>query len=226
MPPKRKSWLPFSKKSDPTVVESESESKEAAPPPSAFKSPDLDTTDRLRPIQFSPNRLQTLYVTPSERNLYLAAMSQLDENPPHLALWSDPAPSLPHINSTDAIPSPINEGGGWPERQQSPIPIDPRLVTSPEARTNGGLQIRDEFKRHAPAKEVRHANMALTGAGGLRFTRFPANVLLDLEKLFPANKVVTESKEGLLGMGNGVVAFWKVKMFGSMWKRTGAEELE
>ena len=68
--------------------------------------------------------------------------------------------------------------------------------------------------------------MALTGAGGLRFTRFPANVLVDLEKLFPRNKVVTESKEGLLGMGNGVVAFWKVKMFGSMWKRTGAEELE
>jgi hypothetical protein len=30
----------------------------------------------------------------------------------------------------------------------------------------------------------------------------------------------------LMAMGNGVVAFWKVKMFGSMWKRTGAEELE
>jgi hypothetical protein len=224
MPPKRKSWLPFSKKIDPTSIEAQAESKETAPPPSAFKDP--EPTDRLRPIQFSPNRLQTLYVTPSERNLYLAAMSQLDENPPHLALWSDPAPSLPHINSTDAIPSPINEGGGWPERQQSPIPTDPRLVTSPEARSNGGLQIRDEFRKQAPAKEVRYANMALTGAGGLRFTRFPANVLLDLEKLFPANKVVTESKEGLLGMGNGVVAFWKVKMFGSMWKRTGAEELE
>lgn len=222
MPPKRKSWLPFSKKTDPAVVESES--KGAAPPPSAFKDP--DPTDRLRPIQFSPNRLQTLYVTPSERNLYLAAMSQLDENPPHLALWSDPAPSLPHIDSTDAISSPINEGGGWPERQQSPIPIDPRLVTSPEARFNGGLQIRDEFRRLAPAKEVRYANMALTGAGGLRFTRFPANVLVDLERLFPANKVVAESKEELLSMGNAGVPFWKVKMLGSMWKRTGAEELE
>lgn len=223
MPPKRKSWLPFSKKTDPTF--DPTPSTEAAPPPSAFKDPET-TTDRLRPIQFSPNRLQTLYVTPSERNLYLAAMSQLDENPPHLALWSDPAPSLPHINSTDAISSPTNEGGGWPERQQSPIPIDPRLVTSPEARHNGGLQVRDEFKRHAPAKEVRYANMALTGGGGLRLTRFPANVLVDLEKLFPKNKVVTESAEGLMRMGNGVVGFWKVKMFGSMWKRTGAEELE
>jgi hypothetical protein len=73
---------------------------------------------------------------------------------------------------------------------------------------------------------MRHANMALTGGGGLRFTRFPANVLVGLERLFPPNKVVTESAEGLLAMGNGVVSFWKVKMFGSMWKRAGAEELE
>jgi hypothetical protein len=49
---------------------------------------------------------------------------------------------------------------------------------------------------------------------------------MEVEKLFPPNKVVTETTEGLTAMGNGVVAFWKVKMFGSMWKRTGAEELE
>jgi len=99
-------------------------------------------------------------------------------------------------------------------------------LTSPEARNNGGLQIREEFRRHAPAKQVRYANMALTGGGGLRFTRFPANVLVDLERLFPANKVITESVEGLMAMGNGAMPFWKVKMFGSMWKRAGAEELE
>ena len=60
----------------------------------------------------------------------------------------------------------------------------------------------------------------------MRFTRFPANVLVDLERLFPANKVITESVEGLMAMGNGAMPFWKVKMFGSMWKRAGAEELE
>jgi hypothetical protein len=86
--------------------------------------------------------------------------------------------------------------------------------------------VREEFRRLAPAKQVQHASMALTGGGGMRFTRFPANVLMDVEKLFPPNKVVTETTEGLHAMGNGVVAFWKVKMFGSMWKRTGAEELE
>ena len=229
MPSKRKSWLPFSK----AKVDKSTDTTEAAQdatPPSAFKNPHPNNTDRLRPIQLSPNRLQTLYVTPSERNLYLAAMSQLDENPPHLALWSDPAPSLPHINTTQAIPSPIDEGGGWPDRlPQPPVPVpapNPKLVTSPEARTNGGLMVREEFRRLPPAKEVQYATMALTGAGGVRFTRFPANVLVDLEKLFPPNKVVTESAEGLMTMRNGVVPFWKVKMFGSMWKRTGAEELE
>lgn len=86
--------------------------------------------------------------------------------------------------------------------------------------------IREEFRRLAPTKQAQHATMALTGGGGIRFIRFPAHVLLELEKLMPANKVVTETKEGLASMGQGVVPFWKVKMFGSMWKRSGAEELE
>jgi hypothetical protein len=68
--------------------------------------------------------------------------------------------------------------------------------------------------------------MALTGGGGIRFVRFPANILVELEKLLPTNKVVTESAEVLAGMGQAVMPFWKVKMFGSMWNRSGAEELE
>jgi hypothetical protein len=237
MASKRKSWLPFaSKTKDKTKGKGTQTSSNAEPPPSAFNDPELNDPERLRPIQFSPNRLQTLYVTPSERNLYLAAMSQLDENPPHLALWSDPAPSLPQIDHTPPISSPHENGMDWPQqpasvRGQAGSIIrnhdqNPKLVTSPEARTNGGLMVREEFRRLAPTKQAQHATMALTGGGGMRFIRFPANVLMELEKLFPPNKVATETAEGLAGMGHGVVPFWKVKMFGSMWKRSGAEELE
>lgn len=101
-----------------------------------------------------------------------------------------------------------------------------KLMASPEAQTNGGLMIRDEFRRLPPAKEVRHASMTLTAGGGLNFHRFPANVLMDLESHFPANKVPSESGESLRQKSTGVVPVYSVEMFGSLWKRAGSEELE
>lgn len=71
-----------------------------------FSAYSSDPQECLRPIQFEPNRVVTLYVSPSERDLYLAAMSQLDQNPPLLPLWTDPAPELPHLNPIDRLDPP------------------------------------------------------------------------------------------------------------------------
>lgn len=237
MPSKRKSWLPFSNgKSKPNDQDPGNERKEPSAEGGANGTEGLNNHQgqpsgeaRLRPIQFEPNRLATLYVTPSERNLYLAAMSQLDQSPPHLALWSDPAPSLPHIQRSQA-PLPAN----WPQSAQTvPMPMsmtgatrNAKLVTSPEAQTNGGLMIRDEFRRLPPAAQVRHASITLTAGGGLRFVQFPANVLIDLEEHFPANKVFSEPVSSLRQRSTNVVPLFSVDMFGSMWKRAGSEELE
>lgn len=101
-PLSRKSWFSFSRqkpKSD-GVPNSNSNSNR-------FSAYNSDPQERLRPIQFEPNRVATLYVSPSERNLYLAAMSQLDQSPPPLPLWTDPAPELPRLNPTDPLDPPL-----------------------------------------------------------------------------------------------------------------------
>lgn len=237
---KRQSWLPFSKKPKPQIgtdivaLESQDETRVTA---------EQAEEPTLRPIQFAPNRLATLYVTRSERNLYLAAMSSLDQNPPNLPLWSDPAPSLPLLERSQPIhppPLPARPEQVYPSvydhrppqspQQSRGLPIshhnNAKLMASPEAQTNGGLMIRDEFRRLPPAKEVRHASMTLTAGGGLRFYRFPANVLMDLEPHFPANKVLSEPGESLRQKSIGMVSVYSVDMFGSMWKRAGSEELE
>lgn len=245
MPSRRKSWLPFANRSNKAKING-TDSTALAPQDQTRETVEAQALDgqgneeRLRPIQFAPNRLATLYVTPSERNLYLAAMSQLDENPPHLPLWSDPAPSLPQIQRSQPIhppPLPARPHQPYPSdityNQQQPksLPMthhgnNAKLMASPEAQTNGGLMIRDEFRRLPPAKEVKHASMTLTASGGLRFYQFPANALLDLEPWFPANKVLSEPMASLRQKSTSVVPVYSVDMFGSMWKRAGSEELE
>lgn len=233
MPSKRKSWLPFSngksKTTDPDTAEQTDQAVPGIIGTEALSDHQPPLEERLRPIQFAPNRLATLYVTPSERNLYLAAMSQLDQNPPHLALWSEPAPSLPHIQRCQPPLAPPD----WP--QAPPIPPgtttamatkNAKLIASPEAQTNGGLMVRDEFRRLPPAKHVRHASITLTADGGLRFVQLPANVLIDFESHFPANKVLSEPISSLREKSAGIVPVFTVQMFGSMWKRAGSEELE
>lgn len=238
--PKRKSWLPFSKK-----PKSEENGTDPALDPQAQPTAPAEQVEvlTLRPIQFAPNRLATLYVTKSERNLYLAAMSALDQNPPNLPLWSDPAPSLPPLERSQPIhppPLPARPDHVYPSvydhrqplspQHKKPLPIshhnNAKLMASPEAQTNGGLMIRDEFRRLPPAKEVRHASMTLTSGGGLRFHQFPANVLMDVEPFLPASKVLSESGESLRQKSTGVVPVFWVEMFGSLWKCAGSEELE
>lgn len=240
MPSKRRSWLPFGngnrngnsknrEANDSEAAKGDEQGQQQQQGGTALPQvPEAGGEERLRPINFAPNRLATLYVTPSERNLYLAAMSQLDQNPPHLNLWSDPAPSLPQLSHSQPFQHTVP-----PPPPPAPAPTvanraihNSKLMASPEAQTNGGLMVRDEFRRLPPAKMVKFASMALTGGGGLRFTRFPANVLLDLEKGFPANKLLSEPGDSLKQKGTEVVPLWTVEMFASMWKRAGSEELE
>jgi hypothetical protein len=196
--------------------------------------------ERLRPIQFTPNRLQTLYVTPSERNLYLAAMAQLDRSPPPLPLWlqtdSQPSPSLPPIQHQPPISSPDRTGHrpdptsiDWPTL--SSMPRSPKMVTAPHLNlAQGGLMIREEFKRLPPPKSAQHALLALSGAANLRFTGFPVDVLSAVQDTLldawpPGLVSVGTPLEGL-SLIEGAQLVWRVQLAGVAWKRPGKEELQ
>ncbi|OCF32226.1 hypothetical protein I316_06140 [Kwoniella heveanensis BCC8398] len=215
-------------------------------PPSAWQDPE----ERLRPIQFAPNRIQTLYVTKSERDLYLAAMSQLDRAPPPLPLWMDPAPALPgftiplnpltppslpdrsiNSNSNCNHMRSMSEGTGYSHPLTS-RPLSPKLVTSPQM-GRSGLMVRDEFKRTDPPKVTRHALMALTPPASIRLTGFPVSLISALDVVLQENWM-----QGVAGRSHGAEALqdlagnegdgftWKVELEGKVWKRKGSEELD
>ncbi|WVF73198.1 hypothetical protein IAT40_008017 [Kwoniella sp. CBS 6097] len=211
-------------------------------PPSAWQDPE----ERLRPIQFAPNRIQSLYVTKSERDLYLAAMSQLDQAPPPLPLWTDPAPALPGFTiplnplTPTSLPNgsinsnhmrSMSEGTGYSHPLTS-RPLSPKLVTSPQM-GRSGLMVRDEFKRTDPPKTTRHALMALTPPASIRLTGFPTSVISALDVVLQESRA-----QGIVGRSHGAEALqemgesdgegftWKVELEGKAWKRKGSEELD
>lgn len=204
-----------------------------------FSAYSYDPQERLRLIQFEPNRVATLYVSLSERDLYLAAMSQLDQSPPLLPLWTDPAPQLPHLNPTDPLEPPRVPSAYtitkpalgldvWTDRLHNPK-LFPGGVYDPSSRT--GLFVRDEFRSYSAMKSANHAIIALSPPGEMRFTNFPPSVLLALDNL-----IGDEWSQGVVKRSLGVVELkerderdiivWTVNLKGKVWKRKGTEELE
>jgi hypothetical protein len=116
-----------------------------SPPPSSLTFYDdalvpYPSAPSLRPIEFQPNRTATLYITPSDRNLYLTAMSQLDRPVPALPLWSESAPSLPSVRAEGPFEAEL------PPRQSSVNPLAPSFVLGQGGRMQPGLTVREEFR--------------------------------------------------------------------------------
>lgn len=251
-PLSRKSWFSFSRqKPKSTKAEEASIVSPADMPPAAapdgvpnsnsnrFSAYNSDPQERLRPIQFEPNRVATLYVSPSERNLYLAAMSQLDQSPPPLPLWTDPAPELPRLNPTDPLDPPLVPSSYtitrptpgldlWTDRLYNPK-LFPGGVYDPPFST--GLFVRDEFRSYSARKSTNHAIIALTPPGEIRFTNFPPSALLALD-----NVIRDQWPQGIVKRSLGVIELkerdendkivWTANLEGKAWKRKGNEELE
>ncbi|WVQ72520.1 hypothetical protein IAR50_002077 [Cryptococcus sp. DSM 104548] len=235
--PSRKSWFSFSRHK-PNSIKAEEASLIAPDRQSLFSSRrqstlsatngDAGATERLRPIQFSPNRIATLYVTPSERNLYLAAMSQLDEGPPPLPLWTDPAPALPRVDPSPPLDYiPPKPPSAWQKRPMSPK-LFPGGVRHP---SNPGLQIREEFRNTAPPKAANHALVALIAPDGMRFTGFPPAALIavdhSISEEWPWGVVKrSEGAAELQARSDKDTVVWNVTLRGKVWRRKGNEELD
>ena len=234
----RKSWFSRTILSRPKSKTSQVNDKD-------IKEPEVSGgQDRYRPLQFAPSRMATLYVTPSERNLYLAAMAQLDESPPPLPLWSEPSPTIPPLTQQAPFEAQMPIQHRQPVSsligsQLSPHPMatramSPKLVTSPGAMNNlTGLQVRDEFRlNRVPPRSTRHALLSLVPPASLRFTGFPNGALM------AADEAVTESwpmgvtsrsegRENIRQRAEGKEGkLWKVELEGRAWKRKGHQELE
>lgn len=202
--------------------------------------------DRLRPVQYPPSRLATLYVTPSERNLYMAAMSQLDEGPPPLPLWAEAAPELPKVQRQDpfsfvAPPTPRTPrhtaypgaGGGvagWPQHQGSP-PFN-KLVTSPDFAA-GGLTVMDEFRSAAyGGGNTQHALVSLISPSTIKVAGLsvPALVALDeaVSSSWPMGIISRSESIAILKQKQAgqAPAQWEAHLGGKVWNRPGSQELE
>ncbi|WVR09788.1 hypothetical protein IAU60_006864 [Kwoniella sp. DSM 27419] len=234
---KRKSWFSFRRiRSPPESAASDQPATigAQAEPPSAWHDPQ----ERFRPIQFAPSRIQTLYVTKSERDLYLAAMAQLDQAPPPLPLWSDPAPSLPQLPSSDRLPpmsilngSVYSHGRSMSEGHPlTARPLSPKLVYSPNIGLSG-LLVRDEFRKIEPPRKIRHALLALVGPSSIRLTGFPPLAVLAVDATLRDNtKMLTihrsDTLEAVATRGDKEVFTWTAELNGKVWKRKGSEELD
>lgn len=232
----RKSWFSFHRR-----AHNRARTEPDQPPPSAFElhqqynnlpASAEESDQRVGPLQFAPNRIATLYVTPSERNLYLAAMAQLDQGPQPLHLWADPPPRLPRLPTNSVMNT-------EPPRIASPLihpltttPLSPKLVTSPNL-PESGLQIREEFRStQAPQKYTRHALLSLVPNSFVRLTGFAP------ETVAAVNQAMGEAWPGGVWLrseemaaviqkpGNGENYTWKADLHGRAWKRKGSQELK
>jgi len=228
---RRKSWFSFRRRAH----RSRTDVDRPQPPPSAFhphraaSGADNPPDQIAGPLQFQPERIATLYVTPSERDLYLAAMSQLDQPPQPLHLWADPPPRLPRL----PVNPPMSPESSAPTSMHPlhNMPLSPKLVTSPNL-PGSGLQIREEFRQTPTLSSTRHALLSLAPNSFLRLTGF------DPETVAAVNQAIGETWPGGIwqrseemdtvvqrpGRGDGFT--WKAELHGRAWKRKGSQELE
>ncbi|KAL7418322.1 hypothetical protein Q5752_006780 [Cryptotrichosporon argae] len=221
---RKPTWSIFSRASKPLA----SPAPETSHPQFDVADTDLlnlsDPTRRLRPVQFAPSRLATLYISRSERDLYLAAMSDLDNPPPLLPLWSEPPPALPTVARVEPLsPRPPTWLGTYP--------ASPKLVTSPDSGAHG-LLVRDEFRRVAP-RLTQHALLTFTAPNRLTFLNFPVPALVAADeavrKTWPhgvrgSTETVDSLQKKAEGTRDGIS--WSIDVNGTVWIKKGNEELE
>lgn len=242
----RRSIFSFSLRSPkPDAGPTHDQSAQTSPTDTASLHGDLEGDARYIPRQWQPNRLATLHVTPSEENLYLAAMASLDQPPPSLPLWADSAPQIPpHRQATPLDPTPPITAA---TRQRFNLPLSPKLVTSPSLPPEG-LTVRDEFRSFAQlgpgtgqagpgvgvsaghGHRARHALVAFAEESTIRFHNFPHATLVqmeeELEVAWPrgfTRKQPTLDK--LKDRSEETGHTWVVSLKGKVWRRAGHEEL-
>lgn len=142
--------------------------------------------------------LQSVYLSPSERDLYLATLAGLDRPSPSLPLWSEPPPKLPQVDH----PTPIHT----PALPFVPEPRRPRLsgVTPVSFGPRG------------------HALLTFSGDGELRFVGFNRETILASEKQLSTWHSGVEGRSRLPEDG-GV---WRIVLKGRVWRVKGNKEKE
>nr|ODN94049.1 hypothetical protein L203_00223 [Cryptococcus depauperatus CBS 7841] len=231
----RRSWFSFGRSKAQSIAAEEASlqapNDRAEIASNVLSAYDADPSERLRPIQFSPNRIATLYVTPSERDLYLSAMEELDKSPPPLPLWTDPAPALPQVKvpatplDPPKMPSVYEpRTNAWTNR-----PYSPKLFPGGDVPT--GLLVRDEFSKYTAPKAANHALLALSPPSEMRFTGFPPNLLVAVDAVireeWPLGVMKrTEEVDELKSRGEKDILVWNVQLQGKAWKKKGNEELD
>lgn len=153
--------------------------------------------DPLRPMQYPAPRVESVYITDSEREMYLAALDGLDKPAPQLVLRADPPPVIPPPKSVTPIITPVIP---YPA---TPLPFPPQKPTK-----HAILTLADDSGvgfTGFPAKAIASADEALM--------TWPRGVA--------ARSGPVESLESI----REPIVF-RVKLKGKVWHRKGSEELE
>ena len=162
-------------------------------------------------------------------------MSQLDNGPPPLPLWSEPAPILPRVDNHSPLDTRIPNGHtqyntGLGPIDWTPFAAPPKFVTSPEANpANGGLMVRDEFRR-VPPRTSRHAFMSLDPPSSIRLSAFAYSTLVSveqvIEKHWPLGVSSKSEASESSGVGRAERLTSRYELRGKPWQRKGHQELE
>lgn len=151
-----------------------------------------------------PTRLETLYITPSETNLYLQALAGLDTASPTLPLWSEPAPEIPNLDIDQApIPAP-----------DIPYPKTPDIIPS----------------RNPNRQKRRHGLLSIYGDAGVQISGFPSIVVPDVDTALQTWNLGVAARshdmEEVAKRHPETPALWKAELKGKVWRLKGTQELE
>jgi hypothetical protein len=160
--------------------------------------------DPRRPMQYPAPRVEELYISEQERDLYLAALTSLETPTPNLVLCNSPAPQLPLV-----VPS-------------TPL-VTPKIEypTTPQPPEHGSA-------RPTPRTATRHAILTLVGDAGLRFTGFPGNaVVAATEAVRAAWAFGVSGRSGDIADIDGQEPIvYRLELKGKAWNRKSTKELE
>lgn len=151
-----------------------------------------------------PSRLETLYISPSETNLYLQALAGLDTASPTLPLWSEPAPEIPTLD-IDQAPIPALD---------IPYPKTPDIIPS----------------RNPNRQKRRHGLLSVYGDAGVQISGFPSIVVADVDAALQTWKEGVAARshemEEVAKRHPEMPAYWKAELRGKVWRLKGTQELE
>lgn len=176
--------------------------KEDAPPYDASTRSSQTRNDRNTRIEFSP----------SEENLYIAALEKLKSiSPGPLPLWTESAPSLPPV-----------------EVPRSPIPS--LHVPYPTNTTMQAMALPPGASGFPTSLTTDHALVTLLGDNGVRLTGFPVAAVAEIETVLQKSQnglgARSEAPELLANRRKGAVTVWRGELRGKVWRLRGNHELE